>query len=112
MIYHLSIQVYIDSKPYLRSDIGTYPEVSGDVYEKKFFFVVYTIYQLKTHFLVKEILKKYTNGDVLIRMNLIINYELKSLILSYGIGLIVKKPLSLREELLKNIELIRNNYLV
>lgn len=45
-------------------------------------------------------------------MNLIVNYELKSLILSYGIGMIVKKPLTLKEELLQNIELIRNNYLV
>ena len=60
----------------------------------------------------QEIAKKYANGDLLIRLNLIVNYELKSLILSYGNGMIVKKPLSLKEELLKNIELIRNNYLV
>jgi predicted DNA-binding transcriptional regulator YafY len=56
--------------------------------------------------------KKYKNGDILIEMSVFINYELKSLILSHGSGLIVKKPLSLKQELLKEIDSIRNNYLV
>ncbi len=60
----------------------------------------------------QEIVKKYTNGDLLIRLDLIVNYELKSLILSYGSGMIVKNPLSLKEEILKNIEQIKSNYLV
>jgi predicted DNA-binding transcriptional regulator YafY len=60
----------------------------------------------------QEVVKKYANGDVLIRVNLILNYELKSLILSYGSGMIVKKPLLIKEEILKEIEIIRNNYLV
>ncbi len=60
----------------------------------------------------QEIKKKYTNGDILIGINVFINYELKSLILGYGSGMIVKKPLSLKEELLKEIDIIRNNYLV
>lgn len=60
----------------------------------------------------QEIVKKYSNGDVLIKIDLIINYELKSLILSYGSGVMVKKPLTLKQELLKEIVLIRNNYLV
>mgnify|MGYP002136401728 CR=1 FL=1 len=60
----------------------------------------------------QEVIKKYTNGDVLIKMDLIVNYELKSLILSYGSGMVIKKPLSVKEEILKEIETIRNNYLV
>jgi predicted DNA-binding transcriptional regulator YafY len=56
--------------------------------------------------------KKYKNGDILIEMSVFINYELKSLILSHGSGLIVKKPLSLKQEVLKEIDSIRNNYLV
>jgi len=60
----------------------------------------------------QEVIKKYTNGDILIKIELIVNYELKSLILSYGSGMSVKKPLSVKEVLLKEIESIRNNYLV
>lgn len=60
----------------------------------------------------QEVVKKYANGDILIKINLIVNYELKSLILSYGSGIVVKKPLSVKEEILKEIESIRNNYLV
>ena len=56
--------------------------------------------------------KKYKNGDILIEISVFINYELKSLILSHGSGLIVKKPLSLKQEVLKEIDSIRNNYLV
>ncbi len=60
----------------------------------------------------QDILKRYKNGDILIRINLIINYELKSLLLSYGSGLVVKSPNSLKHELLEEILKIRNNYLV
>jgi len=60
----------------------------------------------------QEIVKKYINGDILIRMNVFINYELKSLIFSYGSGMVVKKPLALKQELLNEVEIIRNNYLV
>ena len=60
----------------------------------------------------QEIVKKYINGDILIRMNVFINYELRSLIFSYGSGMVVKKPLALKQELLKEVEIIRNNYLV
>ena len=58
LIYHLSIQVYFDSKPCRRGDFGTFREVAVDVSGKKFFFDIYTIYQIKTHFLVREYLKK------------------------------------------------------
>jgi len=46
----------------------------------------------------QEIVKTFKNGTILIKLNLIINYELKSYLLSYGPGLEVKKPTSLRED--------------
>jgi predicted DNA-binding transcriptional regulator YafY len=58
----------------------------------------------------QEVVKKYSNGNVLIKLDLIINYELKSLILSFGSGVIVKKPLYLRQEISNEIEKIKNNY--
>jgi predicted DNA-binding transcriptional regulator YafY len=60
----------------------------------------------------QEVIKKYANGDILIKIEMIVNYELKSLILSYGSGMVLKKPLSVKQDLLKEIENIRNNYLV
>ncbi len=60
----------------------------------------------------QEVVKKYTNGDILIKIDLIVNYELKSLILSYGSGMVVKKPLSVKEDIIKEIEVIRKNYIV
>lgn len=47
----------------------------------------------------QETLKTYRDGSILIGMNLIINYELKSMLLSYGPGLEIRKPKSLRDEL-------------
>jgi predicted DNA-binding transcriptional regulator YafY len=58
----------------------------------------------------QEVVKKYSNGDVLIKLELIINYELKSLILSFGSGMIIKKPLYLKQEIINEIEKIKNNY--
>jgi predicted DNA-binding transcriptional regulator YafY len=58
----------------------------------------------------QEVVKKYSNGDVLIKLDLIINYELKSLILSFGSGVIVKKPLYLRQEISNEAKKIKNNY--
>jgi predicted DNA-binding transcriptional regulator YafY len=58
----------------------------------------------------QEVVKKYSNGDVLIKLVLIINYELKSLILSFGSGVTIKKPLYLRQEISNEIEKIKNNY--
>lgn len=60
----------------------------------------------------QEVVKKYTNGDILIKIDLIVNYELKSLIQSYGSGMVVKKPLSVKEDIIKEIEVIRKNYIV
>ena len=52
-------------------------------------------------------LKKYKDGSILIGLKLYINYELKSILLSYGDGLEVKKPESLRSEM----KLLLNNTL-
>jgi hypothetical protein len=41
-----------------------------------------------------------------------INYELKSLIIRNGSGMIVKKQFSIKQELFKEIDSITNNYLV
>lgn len=47
----------------------------------------------------QETLKRYKDGSLLIGLKLIINYELKSVLLSYGPGLEVRKPRSLRQAL-------------
>jgi predicted DNA-binding transcriptional regulator YafY len=60
----------------------------------------------------QEIIKKYVNGDFLIRINVIINYELKSLLLSHGSGVIVKSPISLKSELLVEINKLKKSYSV
>lgn len=49
----------------------------------------------------QEIIKEYKNGDILIRLWLIINYEFRAVLLSYGSDIEVMKPLSLREDLKK-----------
>ena len=47
-------------------------------------------------------LKENKDGSIVIRLNLIINFELKSILLGYGKGLEVKKPKILRDEM-KNL---------
>lgn len=47
----------------------------------------------------QEIIRRYKDGSIMIRLTLIINYELKSVLLSYGPGLEIRKPRSLREAL-------------
>ena len=47
----------------------------------------------------QEIIKEFKNGDVLIRLWLISNYELRSVLLSYCGDLEVIKPLSLRNDM-------------
>lgn len=50
----------------------------------------------------QSVIKKYKNGDIIIELHLIINYELHSVLLSYGCDITVFKPLELREQI-KNI---------
>jgi predicted DNA-binding transcriptional regulator YafY len=47
----------------------------------------------------QEVLSEYKDGSILVRLKLIINYELKSVLLSYGPGLVVRKPKLLKETL-------------
>lgn len=47
----------------------------------------------------QEKIKDYKNGDILIRLTLIINYELKSVLLSYNKGICVTKPKTLVTDL-------------
>jgi predicted DNA-binding transcriptional regulator YafY len=54
--------------------------------------------------------KEQGASHTLVSLDLIPNYELESLILSYGEGLEVLQPKSLREKIKKRIELINNNY--
>ncbi len=55
-------------------------------------------------------LKEQGASHTLVSLDLIPNYELESLILSYGEGLEVLQPKLLREKIKKRIELINNNY--
>ena len=48
---------------------------------------------------LQEIIKTYKNGDVQIKMPVYINYELVSTIMSYGKGLEVIKPPSLKKDI-------------
>lgn len=54
--------------------------------------------------------KEKGTSHMIISLDLIPNYELESVILSYGEGLEVLGPKSLREKITKRIELINNNY--
>lgn len=55
--------------------------------------------------------KEQGSSHTLISLDLIPNYELESLILSYGEGLEVLQPKSLRDKIKNRIELINNNYI-
>jgi predicted DNA-binding transcriptional regulator YafY len=47
----------------------------------------------------QEIIKKEDDGSLIVKLNLMINYELKSTILGFGEGVEVLEPLSLRNEI-------------
>lgn len=47
----------------------------------------------------QEIVKRFKDGSILIALDLIVNYELKSILLSYMDGIEVKKPLKLRADM-------------
>jgi predicted DNA-binding transcriptional regulator YafY len=47
----------------------------------------------------QEIVKKEKDGSLIIKLNLMINYELKSTILGFGNGIEVLEPVSLRDEI-------------
>lgn len=47
----------------------------------------------------QSVIKEESNGEIIIELQLIINYELRSLLLSYGCDITVIKPLQLREQI-------------
>ena len=47
----------------------------------------------------QEVIKKYKNGDAVMKLNLFINYELISQLLGYGSSIEVLKPKNLREKI-------------
>ncbi len=58
----------------------------------------------------QSILKSYKNGGLLISLDLIVNYELKSLLLSYGDSVEVLKPEQLRAEMQSIVTGMMKNY--
>ncbi len=50
----------------------------------------------------QEVIKECSNGEIIIKLNLIYNYELCSVLLGFGADIEVLKPVSLRENL-KNV---------
>lgn len=54
--------------------------------------------------------KEQGASHTIVSLDLIPNYELESLILSYGEGLEVLQPKSFREKIKNRVELINNNY--
>jgi predicted DNA-binding transcriptional regulator YafY len=58
----------------------------------------------------QRITKEYKNGDILIELQLICNYELKSVLLSYGGDIEVLKPIELRESIKKEFQKVISNY--
>lgn len=58
----------------------------------------------------QQTLKSFKDGSILIQLNVIVNYELKSILLSYGSGIEVKKPKVFREAMMNEINSMRKNY--
>jgi predicted DNA-binding transcriptional regulator YafY len=59
----------------------------------------------------QEIAKRYKNGDVIIRLYLINNYEFRSVLLGYGADMIIIKPLILKEMIKNTFERAVQNYI-
>lgn len=58
----------------------------------------------------QEIVKEYANGSLLIRLQLVVNYELRSVLLGYGCDMEVLKPATLRDSMKENFEMALNCY--
>ena len=57
-----------------------------------------------------EVIKTYRNKDVIIRLFLICNYELRSVLLSYIPDIEIIKPVSLRKEMISHLNEAINKY--
>jgi len=58
----------------------------------------------------QSIIKENKDGSMTIRLNVIINYELTSILLSYGTGVEIKKPQSLRKQVTSVIKAMHSLY--
>ena len=58
----------------------------------------------------QSVLKKNKDGSLVVQLNLIVNYEFKSILLSYGDGIEVKKPASLRKAMAELITQMNSLY--
>jgi predicted DNA-binding transcriptional regulator YafY len=86
---------YFDSLIGVSVPRGAQPEtIQIKVYKKS---VPYIISKPIHH--NQQVLKENKDGSMVVELNLIINFEFKSILLSYGAGVEIKKPLSLRKEM-------------
>lgn len=58
----------------------------------------------------QKIIKEFKNGDVIIQLRLICNYELKAVLLAYGSDIEVLRPIALREIMKMEFQKIISNY--
>ena len=58
----------------------------------------------------QEIIEKRENGDIILRMQVHLNFELERLILGFGDAIEVRKPNSLRKRIRKKLENALKNY--
>lgn len=58
----------------------------------------------------QQIIKEYKNGDIVARLHLICNYELRSVLLGFGCEIQVLKPLSLRKNIKEVLKQAIQNY--
>ena len=55
-------------------------------------------------------IKDFKDGSVLFELNVIVNFELKSILLSYGEGIEIKKPSSLRAQIKSELKKMSGYY--
>lgn len=58
----------------------------------------------------QRIVKKFKDGSIVVELHLVVNFELKSVLLSYGDGIEVKEPKSLRKMLKNEIAKMKQLY--
>jgi len=58
----------------------------------------------------QEPVRKESDGSLIVKLNLIINYELKATILGFGDGIEVLEPLTLRDEIKLILERSQSQY--
>lgn len=101
-----------DSETYFNNMIGVTLPVGETVQEIDIWVSKLQAPYIKTkpiHF-TQTIIKEYKDGGILIRLNLVNNYELRSVLLSYGSDIQVIKPESLETEMMQILGRAMRNY--